>query len=141
MAITTTPIVVGAGIDAPNADPLFTAFGKVNANFATVEAAAAGVEAIILTASGTAALPHAGTVVEMNVATANTYTIPTHASVAFPVGTVIEVCQVGAGATTIAPAGGVTLRGASTFVLRAQWTSATLRKRATNEWVVVGDFA
>ena len=36
------------------------------------------------------------TAVEMNVAGANTLTVPPNASVAFPIGTFIEICQVGA---------------------------------------------
>jgi hypothetical protein len=37
----------------------------------------------------------------MNNASANTFSIPTNASVAFPIGTQINVIQIGAGQTTI----------------------------------------
>jgi hypothetical protein len=94
------------------------------------------------TASYTLALADAGTMVEMNVASANTVTIPLNSAVAFPVGTIIEVRQYGAGATTIAIAGGVTVRQTtSSLRMRVQYSSASLHKRATDEWVVTGDLA
>ncbi len=80
-------------------------------------------------------------VVEMNVSTANNLTIPTNANVAFPTGTQIHMVQTGAGQTTVvAPAGG-TANSATTLKLRAQWAAATLIKRDTNTWVLVGDLA
>jgi len=80
-------------------------------------------------------------VVEMNVATANTVTVPPNSSVAFPVGTLVEVCQVGAGATTITEGSGVTVQTPDglTLTLRGQWSTVSLRQRATDEWVVSGD--
>ena len=44
-------------------------------------------------------------------AAANAVTIPTHSSVALPVGSRIVVRQTGAGATTVVAASGVTLNG------------------------------
>lgn len=74
--------------------------------------------------------------VEMNNAGANTLTVPTNASVAFPVGALIKVTQIGAGATTIVGAGGVTVHNAG--VVGGQWSTVTLYKRGTNEWVQTG---
>lgn len=71
--------------------------------------------------------------VEMNAAGANTLTVPTNASVAFPVGTEIRITQVGAGATTIAGAVGVT--GDNFGAIGGQWKSALIYKRGTDEWV------
>ena len=62
------------------------------------------------TSSYTAVLSDAQKVVEMNVAGANTFTLPPNSAVAYPIGTVIEVFQLGAGQTTITPGAGVTLR-------------------------------
>ena len=90
-------------------------------------------------ANYTLALADAGTVVEMNMAGANTVTVPPDSAVAFPVGTILDVCQTGTGATTIAAGTGVTLRTAGALTLRTQWSSVTLRKRAANEWVLAGD--
>ena len=91
------------------------------------------------TASYTLALSDAGGCVEMNVAGANNLTIPTNASVAFPIGTIIMLRQEGAGATTIVAAGGVTLHSPRTLVFAAQYATASLHKRATNDWRADGD--
>jgi hypothetical protein len=79
------------------------------------------------------------TIVEVGKATAATLTIPTNASVAYPVGTTIDIIQTGAGQVTIAGAGGVTVNGTPGLKLRTQWSSATLLKRAENTWLVYGD--
>ena len=93
------------------------------------------------TANQTAALADSGANVEMNVATANTYTIPTNATVAFPIGTFINVAQIGAGKTQIVAAGGVTIRNRLGLFLGGQYALMTLYKRATDEWVAGGDLA
>jgi hypothetical protein len=80
--------------------------------------------------------------VEMDVSIANTVTVPTNASVGFPVGTEITIIQQGTGQTTIAAAGGVTLRSAGGLLnLASQYSAATLIKRGTDEWYVVGDLS
>ena len=67
-------------------------------------------------------------------------TIPTNASVPFPVGSQVLLYQAGAGQITVAGAGGVTLRssGGKTKT-SAQYALATLLKLATDEWVLGGD--
>lgn len=98
------------------------------------------VSSSIRLASYTLALADAGTVVEMNVGSANTVTIPPNSSVGFPVGAVIEICQIGVGQTTIAAGVGVTIRNpGTTLAARTRWSSISLRQRAANEWVVSGD--
>jgi hypothetical protein len=47
--------------------------------------------------------------------------------------------QTNTGQVTVAGAGGVTINGNPGLKLRAQWSSATLIKRAENTWVLVGD--
>jgi hypothetical protein len=79
------------------------------------------------------------TLIEMGKATAQTVTIPTNATVAYPVGTSIDILQTGAGQVTIAGAAGVTVNATPGLKLRTQWSSATLFKRATDTWVVMGD--
>ena len=83
-------------------------------------------------------LADANTIVEMNVGTANTLTVPLNSGVAFPIGTVIEVYQLGAGQTTITATGGVTIRTPDTLKIDGQYATAALRKRATDEWVLDG---
>ena len=75
----------------------------------------------------------------MNKATANNLTVPPNSSVAFPVGTEIEIKQIGAGQTTIVAGSGVTLRNADAALkIEKQWCSASLIKLATDEWCVDG---
>ena len=70
-----------------------------------------------------------------------TVSIPTDASVNFGIGTQINVLQSGAGQVTIAAVtpGTTTVNGTPGLKLRTQWSSATLIKRAANNWVLVGD--
>jgi hypothetical protein len=99
------------------------------------------------TATYTVVLGDAFKLVTMSVAGANDFQIPTNASVAFPVGTVINVIQIGAGQTTIkAVTSGTTTissTGASAIApkLRAQYSAASCIKVATDTWYVVGDIA
>jgi hypothetical protein len=90
--------------------------------------------------SYTLVLGDAYKLIEMEVTSANTLTIPTNASVPFPLGTQILVSQLGTGQTTITPSGGVTLRssGGKTKT-SAQYSMCTLIKRGTNEWYLSGD--
>jgi len=83
----------------------------------------------------------------MNVGSANNFQIPTNASVAYPVGTVINVLQIGTGQTTIqaVTSGTTTINstGASPTApkLRARYSAASCIKAATDTWYVVGDIA
>lgn len=80
--------------------------------------------------------------VEMNKATANNLTVPPNADVAFVIGTYIEVTQYGAGQTTLVAGSGVTIRSKSgNLKITGQYSGATLYKRATNEWVALGDLS
>jgi hypothetical protein len=87
------------------------------------------------------ALTERDNLIEMGKATAQTLTIPTNATVAYPVGTSIDILQTGSGQVTIAGAVGVTVNATPGLKLRAQWSSATLFKRATDTWVVMGDLS
>ena len=91
------------------------------------------------TASYTLVLSNREQMVEMNVSSANTLTVPTNSSVAFPIGTRIHVVQTGSGQTTITPASGVTINGTPGLKTRAQWSAVTLVKRATDTWIAFGD--
>jgi mannan endo-1,4-beta-mannosidase len=92
-------------------------------------------------AAYTLALADGEEAVEMSTSTAAAVTVPTNATVAFPIGTVIEVMQAGAGQVTITPASGVTVVSSSTLTTRTQFSVVTLRKRSTNGWVLTGDRA
>ena len=88
-----------------------------------------------------AALTERDSMIEMNSASATTLTVPTNATVAYPVGTSLDILRVGAGAVDVAAASGVTINSTPGLKLRAQWSSATLIKRATDTWVLVGDLS
>lgn len=97
------------------------------------------------TASYTLVLGDKDKLVEVSNAAANTVTIPTNATAAFPIGTQVNILQTGAGQTTISGTSGVTVNStgatAASPKLRAQWSSATAIKRGTDTWVVIGDIA
>lgn len=86
-------------------------------------------------------------IIEMNLtSTANTVTIPLNATQAFPVGSQITIIQTGTGVTTVAVTAGVTLNctpqvSSNAARLRAQYSSCTLIKRATNTWIAIGDLS
>jgi hypothetical protein len=84
-------------------------------------------------------LNHRDDLIEMGSASALTLTIPLNSSIAYPVGTSLDILQTGAGQVTIAGAAGVTVNATPGLKLRTQWSSATLFKRAENTWVVYGD--
>jgi hypothetical protein len=99
------------------------------------------------TASYTAVLANNSQIVTMDNASANTFSIPTNASVAFPIGTQINVLQIGAGQTTIqaVTSGTTTIQstGASAAApkLRARYSAATCLKAGTDLWYVFGDIS
>lgn len=78
-------------------------------------------------------------------ASAQTYTIPLNSSVAFPIGSIINVIQIGAGQVTIQGASGVTVAStgntATAPKIRAQYSAASCIKVGTDSWYVVGDIA
>lgn len=78
-------------------------------------------------------------------ASAQTYTIPLNSSVAYAVGTQINLIQIGAGQLTIVGTGGVTVASnaatSSTPKCRNQYAAATCIKVATDTWYVIGDIA
>jgi hypothetical protein len=87
----------------------------------------------------TLVLGDAGKIVEVGNASAITVTVPTNAGVAYPIGTQITLLQTGTGQITVSGPSGGTLNATPGTKLRAQWSSATLLKRATDTWVLIGD--
>jgi hypothetical protein len=78
-----------------------------------------------------------GKLIDLSNAGAITLTVPTDA-VAFGVGDIIHVLQSGAGQVTVAGAGGVTILANPGPKLAGQYATATLLKRASNQWVLFG---
>lgn len=82
----------------------------------------------------------------MNKATAIAFKIPTNASVAFPIGTVITVLNIGVGVCTISAvtSGTTTVLSAGAVAASptlAQYKSAACIKTGTDTWYVVGGIA
>jgi hypothetical protein len=124
-------------------------YGQIRTNIYTESPASWSVKTLaeitavntsVKTSSYTIALLDAGGTIEMNSASANTVTIPLNASAAFTIGTTLDIIQYGAGQTTIVATGGVTLRSkGAALKLTGQYSGATLYKRGTDEWVIIGD--
>jgi hypothetical protein len=79
----------------------------------------------------------------MNKGTAIAYKIPTNASVAFPIGTVLNILNIGAGTCTISAvtSGTTTILSAGTVPAQptlGQYKSAACIKTGTDAWYVVG---
>jgi hypothetical protein len=92
------------------------------------------------TASYTLVLSDLGKVVRMNVSTANNLTVPPNSSEAFPIGSVVNLVQVGTGQTTIVAGAGVTVRSeGNKYKLKGQYSLGGLVKIATDEWVAFGN--
>jgi len=69
-----------------------------------------------------------------------TLTIPPESSVNFPVGTVIDICQLNTGQVTVSPGSGVTINSAdSRNKLRVRYSSGSIVKSGTNTWILIGD--
>lgn len=77
--------------------------------------------------------------VAMNNIAANTLTVPPNSSVAFPVGTRIDLSQDGTGQTTVAAGVGVTIRTPETLKLRKRYGKASLIKRGPDLWDLEGN--
>jgi hypothetical protein len=95
----------------------------------------------------TFALTDNGKLVTASNASAQTYSIPTNATTAFPIGTQINLIQIGAGQVTVSAATpGTTsvLSNAATPAgpkCRNQYAALTAIKVATDAWYVIGDIA
>ena len=79
----------------------------------------------------------------MNKATAIAYKIPTNASVAFPIGTVLNILNIGVGTCTISAvtSGTTAILSAGAVPAQptlAQYRSAACIKTGTDSWYVVG---
>lgn len=103
-----------------------------------------GYLATIVTKTGnyTLALTEKGAIVEGNSASALVFTVPPNTSVAFDIGTIIEFVQIGAGQLSIAAGSGVTIHSSnSKLKLTGQYSGASIYKRGTDEWNLMGDLA
>ena len=90
----------------------------------------------------TTVLTDDGKLITCDNASAIALTIPPNSSVAYGIGTQINIMQLGAGQVTITAGAGVTLRSAgSKLKTGAQYAVATCAKIASDTWVVVGNLS
>jgi len=90
--------------------------------------------------SYTTVLGDDGKLITADNASAITLTIPPNGTVAYGIGTQINIMQLGAGQVTITPGAAVTIRSAgSKLKTSAQYAAATCVKIASDTWVAVGN--
>ena len=92
--------------------------------------------------SYTTVLGDDGKLITADNASAITVTIPPNGTVAYGIGTQINIMQLGAGQVTITPGAAVTIRSAgSKLKTSAQYAVATVVKIASDTWVAVGNLS
>jgi hypothetical protein len=86
-----------------------------------------------------------GNTILMNVASANLIVIPASATINFPIGTRVDVVQIGASATTASRANtDVTLNfyspsASANPIIRARYGAMSLIKYDVNTWIAIGN--
>lgn len=93
------------------------------------------------TTTRTLALTDAFKYIRCTNASATTITVPTNASVAFPIGTQIDFFQAGTGQVSFVAAGGVTINYQPGLKISVQYKGATLIKVGTNTWDLIGSLS
>lgn len=94
------------------------------------------------TAAYTLVLSDNGKMVEVDSVDTRNIFVPKNSLVAFAIGAQIHINQVNVGQVVIVPVDGdVTINATPGLKLRTQWSSATLIKRGTNSWILVGDLS
>ena len=89
----------------------------------------------------TLVLGDAGKLINCTKATSMSIIVPTNAAEGFSVGQRVDILQYGAGQVTVSGDTGVTVRATPTNKLRATYSTASIIKIGTNEWVLVGDLS
>lgn len=137
-AVGTTNIAALAVTTAKIADGSISTVKLANGSVTAAKLAAASAPNVVTT-NYTLIASDANGVVESNSSSAIVVTVPPSVLV---VGDVIEICRIGTGTLTLSPGAGVTLRSQSgALSVGHQYSSASLRCRATNDFVIVGDLA
>jgi len=116
-------VLAASDVNSTNEGVNDLAFGQFNAQTGT---------------SYTLVLTDVAKVISLTNAAAITLTVPTNASVAFPIGTQILLYQGGAGQVTISSSATIRSQGTK-LKLFGQYAVAGLLKVATDEWVAFGN--
>ena len=86
-------------------------------------------------------LSDAGKLINCTKASSMSIIVPTNAAEGFSIGQRVDILQYGAGQVTVSGDTGVTVRATPTNKLRATYSTASIIKIGTNEWVLVGDLS
>jgi hypothetical protein len=89
----------------------------------------------------TLVLGDAGKLINCTKASSMSIIIPTNAAEGFSIGQRVDILQYGAGQVTVSGDTGVTVRATPTNKLRATYSTASIIKIGTNEWILVGDLS
>ena len=117
----------GQILTAAQMDAVATAMIAINAQTGTTYTTVLGDDGKLITADNASAIA---------------LTIPPNSSVAYGIGTQINIMQLGAGQVTITAGAGVTLRSqGSKLKTNGQYAVATCCKILTDTWVVVGNLS
>ena len=128
-----------ARLDHVHAFPTAANVGAAAVSHTHTSSAITAVDIVSQGASYTLVLGDASDLLLMTSATAQTVTIPSNSSVAFPVGTKIDIVQTGVGQCDIAPGAGVTLNSdASKRKINVQYAAVSCIKTATDTWLLIG---
>lgn len=87
----------------------------------------------------TLTLSDADEILTMNSSSAQQILVPSNNSVAFEIGTVINIIQLGTGQTTVTPFAGVTVNSERGLKIKGQYGVAACIKVATDTWVLAGN--
>lgn len=136
-SITSADIVNGTIATVDIADNAITT-GKL-----ATGAAQAGFRSVANQQTGTTytlGLSDLGGMVELSNTSPITVTVPLNSAVAFTIGDRIDLLQTNTGQVTVQGASGVTVNSESSKTkLNGRWAAATLIKRDTNTWVLIGN--
>ena len=133
--------IVELATNAETATGTDTARAVTPANVASVYAAVTRTIRANTGTSDTLVLGDAGNIVTSSNGSAQTITIPPNSSVAYAVGTQIDIVNKGAGVTSVLGGSGVTLNGdasAGIAAINAQYDAVTILKDATDTWFIFG---
>lgn len=153
ITITGNTIAANTTVVAPLANPTFTGTVTVSGSgiaFTDGTQTKQGVASIttiygetnsnaITTNTTLTTLEYRDSLIEVNSSSTVTLTVPTNSAAAFPIGTSFDIVRMGTGAVSIVGDSGVTVNATPGTNLRARYSSATLFKRGTNSWLLIGD--